>query len=132
MTRDIASKGVASKILIIDDAKFMRSVLKDILKSNGLATEIFEASDGIEGVRKFSTIRPDLVTMDVNMPKADGIQALRAILKIDPTAKVIMISSVEEKHIVQDAIKLGARDYVVKPFDRANVPLVINKVIRQK
>jgi len=132
MTRDIASKGVASKILIIDDAKFMRSLLKDILKSNGLATEIFEASDGIEGVRKFSTIRPDLVIMDVNMPKADGIQALRAILKIDPTAKVIMISSVEEKHIVQDAIKLGARDYVVKPFDRANVPLVINKVIRQK
>jgi len=66
------------------------------------------------------------------MPKADGIQALRAILKIDPKAKVIMISSVEEKHIVQDAIKLGARDYVVKPFDRSNVPLVINKVIRQQ
>ena len=77
-------------------------------------------------------IKPDLVTMDVNMPRADGIQALRAILKIDPHAKVIMITSVEEKHIVQDAIKIGARDYVVKPFDRSNVPLVINKVIRQR
>jgi len=126
------TRGVASKILIIDDASFMRSVLKDIIKSNGLASEIFEAGDGIEGVKTFLKIKPDLVTMDVNMPKADGIQALRAILKIDPTAKVIMISSVEEKHIVQDAIKLGARDYVVKPFDRANVPLVINKVIRQR
>jgi len=126
------TRGVASKILIIDDASFMRSVLKDIIKSNGLASEIFEAGDGIEGVKTFLKIKPDLVTMDVNMPKADGIQALRAILKIDPTAKVIMISSVEEKHIVQDAIKLGARDYVVKPFDRSNVPLVINKVIRQK
>ncbi len=126
------TRGVASKILIIDDASFMRSVLKDIIKSNGLASEIFEAGDGIEGVKKFLKIKPDLVTMDVNMPKADGIQALRAILKIDPTAKVIMISSVEEKHIVQDAIKLGARDYVVKPFDRSNVPLVINKVIRQR
>ncbi len=126
------TRGVASKILIVDDASFMRSVLKDIIKSNGLASEIFEAGDGIEGVKTFLKIKPDLVTMDVNMPKADGIQALRAILKIDPTAKVIMISSVEEKHIVQDAIKLGARDYVVKPFDRANVPLVINKVIRQK
>ncbi len=126
------TRGVASKILIVDDASFMRSVLKDIIKSNGLASEIFEAGDGIEGVKKFLKIKPDLVTMDVNMPKADGIQALRAILKIDPTAKVIMISSVEEKHIVQDAIKLGARDYVVKPFDRSNVPLVINKVIRQK
>ncbi len=126
------TRGVASRILIIDDASFMRTVLKDIIKSNGLATEIFEAGDGIEGVKTFLKIKPDLVTMDVNMPKADGIQALRAILKIDPTAKVIMISSVEEKHIVQDAIKLGARDYVVKPFDRSNVPLVINKVIRQK
>ncbi len=126
------TRGVASRILIIDDASFMRTVLKDIIKSNGLASEIFEAGDGIEGVKSFLKIKPDLVTMDVNMPKADGIQALRAILKIDPTAKVIMISSVEEKHIVQDAIKLGARDYVVKPFDRSNVPLVINKVIRQK
>lgn len=126
------TRGVASKILIVDDASFMRSVLKDIIKSNGLASEIFEAGDGIEGVKTFLKIKPDLVTMDVNMPKADGIQALRAILKIDPTAKVIMISSVEEKHIVQDAMKIGARDYVVKPFDRSNVPLVINKVIRQK
>ncbi len=126
------TRGVASRILIVDDASFMRSVLKDIIKSNGLASEIFEAGDGIEGVKSFQKIKPDLVTMDVNMPRADGIQALRAILKIDPHAKVIMITSVEEKHIVQDAIKIGARDYVVKPFDRSNVPLVINKVIRQR
>ena len=126
------ARGVASRILVVDDASFMRSVLKDIIKTNGLASEIFEAGDGIEGVKAYQKIKPDLVTMDVNMPKADGIQALRAILKIDPTAKVIMITSVEEKHIVQDAIKLGARDYVVKPFDRSNVPLVINKVIRQR
>lgn len=126
------TRGIASKILVVDDASFMRSVLKDIIKSNGLASEIFEAGDGIEGVKTYQKIKPDLVTMDVNMPRADGIQALRAILKIDPKAKVIMITSVEEKHIVQDAIKLGARDYVVKPFDRSNVPLVINKVIRQR
>ena len=125
-------RGVASKILIVDDASFMRTLLKDIIKSNGLASEIFEAADGIEGVKAYQKIKPDLVTMDVTMPKADGIQALRAILKINPSAKVVMITSVEEKHIVQDAIKLGARDYVVKPFDRSNVPLVINKVIRQR
>ena len=126
------TRGVASKILIVDDASFMRSVLKDIIKNNGLASEIFEAADGIEGVIAFQKIKPDLVTMDVNMPRADGIQALRAILKIDPHAKVVVITSVEEKHIVQDAIKLGARDYVVKPFDRSNVALVLNKVIRQR
>ena len=125
-------RGVASKILVVDDASFMRTLLKDIIKSNGLASEIFEAADGIEGVKAYQKIKPDLVTMDVNMPKADGIQALRAILKINPMAKVVMITSVEEKHIVQDAIKLGARDYVVKPFDRSNVPLVLNRVIRQR
>lgn len=124
--------GVAKKILIVDDASFMRTVLKDIIKSNGLASEVYEAADGVEGVKVYQKIQPDLVTMDVNMPRADGIQALRAILKIDPKAKVIMVTAIEEKHVVQDAMRLGARDYVVKPFDRSSVPLVINKVIRQK
>lgn len=124
--------GIAKKILIVDDASFMRTVLKDIIKSNGLASEIYEAADGVEGVKSFQKIQPDLVTMDVNMPRADGIQALRAILKINPNAKVVMVTAIEEKHVVQDAMKLGARDYVVKPFDRSNVPLVLNKVIRQK
>lgn len=124
--------GIAKKILIVDDASFMRTVLKDIIKSNGLASEVYEAADGVEGVKSFQKIQPDLVTMDVNMPRADGIQALRAILKINPNAKVVMVTAIEEKHVVQDAMKLGARDYVVKPFDRSNVPLVINKVIRQK
>ncbi|MBM2852278.1 MAG: chemotaxis protein CheY [Candidatus Nitrosotenuis sp.] len=122
----------AKKILIVDDASFMRTVLKDIVKGNGLATEVIEAADGVEGVKAYQTQKPDLVTMDVNMPRADGIQALRAIMKIDPAAKVVMVTSVEQKQIVQDAMKIGARDYIVKPFDRSNVGLVINKVMRQK
>lgn len=121
-----------SKILVVDDASFMRTVLKDIIKSNGLATEVLEAGDGVEGVKAYQTSKPNLVTMDVNMPRADGIQALRAIMKIDPTAKVVMVTSVEQKQIVQDAMKLGARDYIVKPFDKTTVGLVINKVMRQK
>ena len=124
--------GVAKKILVIDDASFMRTVLKDIIKTNGLASEVYEAADGVEGVKTYQKTQPDLVTMDVNMPRADGIQALRAILKINPNAKVVMVTAIEEKHVVQDAMKIGARDYVVKPFDRSNVPLVLNKVIRQK
>ncbi|MEM3064077.1 MAG: response regulator [Candidatus Nitrosotenuis sp.] len=122
----------AKKILVVDDASFMRTVLKDIIKGNGLATEIIEAADGVEGVKAYQAQKPDLVTMDVNMPKADGIQALRAIMKIDPAAKVVMVTSVEQKQIVQDAMKLGARDYIVKPFDRSNVGLVLNKVLRQR
>lgn len=120
------------KILVVDDASFMRTVLKDIIRSNGLAQEVIEAGDGVEGVKAYQSLKPDLVTMDVNMPKADGIQALRAIMKIDPTAKVVMVTSVEQKQIVQDAMKLGARDYIVKPFDRNNVGLVLNKVMRQR
>ena len=120
------------KILVVDDASFMRTVLKDIIKTNGLATEVLEAGDGVEGVKAYQTSKPNLVTMDVNMPRADGIQALRAIMKIDPTAKVVMVTSVEQKQIVQDAMKLGARDYIVKPFDKTTVGLVINKVMRQK
>ena len=120
------------KILVVDDASFMRTVLKDIVKGNGLATEVIEAADGIEGVKAYQAQKPDLVTMDVNMPRADGIQALRAIMKIDPTAKVIMVTSIEQKQVVQDAMKIGARDYIVKPFDRSNVGLVMNKVLRQR
>jgi two-component system chemotaxis response regulator CheY len=121
-----------TKILVVDDASFMRTVLKDIIKGNGLASDIVEAGDGVEGVKAYQAQKPDLVTMDVNMPKADGVQALRAIMKIDPTAKVVMVTSVEQKQIVQDAMKLGARDYIVKPFDRSNVGLVLNKVLRQR
>lgn len=120
------------KILVVDDASFMRAVLKDIIKSNGLAHEVIEAGDGVEGVKAYQAKKPNLVTMDVNMPKADGIQALRAIMKIDPAAKVVMVTSVEQKQIVQDAMKLGARDYIVKPFDKSNVGLVLNKVMRQR
>ena len=119
-------------VLIVDDASFMRTVLKDIVKTNGLASQVIEAGDGVEGVRNYQKYKPDLVIMDINMPKADGIQALRAIMKLDPGAKVVMVSSVEQKAIVQDAIRLGARDYVVKPFDRSSVPLVLNKVLRQR
>jgi two-component system chemotaxis response regulator CheY len=124
--------GRPTKILVVDDASFMRTVLKDIIKGNGLASDVVEAGDGVEGVKAYQAQKPDLVTMDVNMPKADGVQALRAIMKIDPAAKVVMVTSVEQKQVVQDAMKLGARDYIVKPFDRSNVGLVLNKVLRQR
>ena len=120
------------KFLVVDDASFMRIVLKDILVTNGMASQIYEAGDGITAVEAYKQFKPDVVTIDINIPKADGIQALKAILKINPRAKVVMVTAVEQKHVVQDAMKAGARDYIVKPFDRANVPLVLNKVIRAK
>ena len=124
--------GDGVKILVADDASFMRTVLKDILKSNGLASDIIEAPDGVEAVRQYMKHKPDLVTMDVNMPKADGIQALKGIMKVNRNACVVMVTSVEQKHVVQDAMKSGARDYIIKPFDRANVGLVLNRALSSK
>lgn len=121
-----------TKILIVDDASFMRVVLRDILVSHGLVSQVFEAGDGLAAVESYKQTKPDVVTMDINMPKADGIQALKSIMNLNPKAKVVMVTSVEQKHIVQDAIRAGARDYVVKPFDRSNVAMVISKVIRTR
>lgn len=121
-----------AKILIVDDASFMRVVLKDILVSHGLASQVYEAGDGLAAIESYKQAKPDVVTMDINMPKADGIQALKSIIKMNSSAKVVMVTSVEQKHIVQDAIRAGARDYVVKPFDRSNVTMVISKVIRAR
>ncbi len=121
-----------AKILVVDDAVFLRNVLKDILIKQGIASVVYEAADGMAAVDSYKKLRPDIVTMDVNMPKMDGVQALREIMKIDPKAKVIMVTAVEQKYIVQDAMKLGARDYVVKPFDRSNVGLVFGRVMRSR
>lgn len=121
----------ATKVLIVDDAAFMRVVLKDILAASGFQN-ILEAGDGAAAVNTYQQHRPDIVTMDINMPGTDGIQALRMILQINPTAKVVMVTSVEQKHVVQEAIKLGAKDYVVKPFDRGMVATVVNRVLRSR
>jgi two-component system chemotaxis response regulator CheY len=117
-------------IMIVDDASFMRAALRKIIESAHLTTKIIEAADGIEAVMKYKEYRPHLVTMDVLMPKADGIQALRAIKKIDPDAKVIMISSSGKSHIVQDAMKLGALDYVLKPFDQVRMNVILGRHAR--
>lgn len=117
-------------IMIVDDASFMRTALRKIIESAKLTTKIIEAADGIEAVMKYKEYRPYLVTMDVLMPKADGIQALRAIKKMDPEAKVIMVSSSGKSHIVQDAMKLGALDYVLKPFDYARMNVILSRYVR--
>jgi len=114
-------------IMIVDDTSFMRKALRKIIESARLATKIIEAADGIEAVMKYKEYRPNLVTMDVLMPKADGIQALRAIKKIDPEARVVMVSSSGKSHIVQDAMRFGALDYVLKPFDHARMSVILSK-----
>lgn len=115
------------KILIVDDAKFMRVTLGSILKKAGY--EVVEASNGAEAVQQYKIERPDLVTMDITMPDMDGITALKNIMGIDKDAKVIMCSAMGQQAMVVDAIKIGAKDFIVKPFQADRVLTSIRSVL---
>jgi two-component system chemotaxis response regulator CheY len=108
------------KILIVDDTLFMRTLLKNILFSGG-HTIVGEAGDGDDAIAKYKELKPDLVTMDVVMPKMNGIEALKAIKTLDTGAKVIMCTAVGQEQMVKLAIKTGAKGYIVKPFQAPKV-----------
>ncbi|WP_129409124.1 response regulator [Marinitoga lauensis] len=117
------------KILIADDAPFIRNQLKLILEP--LNFDIYEASDGREAVEIYKKHRPDLVTMDISMPIMDGIKALTEILKFDPSAKIIMVTALGHKMRVLEAVEKGASYYIVKPFDSDKVIKSIIKVLNK-
>lgn len=102
-------------VLIVDDAAFMRMTISRILQENDM--EIAgEAVNGLEAIKKYQELKPKVVTMDITMPEMDGIEAIRQIRKIDPNAKIIACSAMGQEVMVIDAIKAGARSFVVKPF----------------
>ncbi len=104
-----------AKILIVDDANFMRMIIKDALMKEGY-TELYEASDGEEAIEMYDLIHPDLIIMDITMPRLDGLSALKAIKEKDPNASVVMCSAMGQESIVIEAVKAGAKDFIVKPF----------------
>ncbi|TJX66290.1 response regulator [Soehngenia saccharolytica] len=117
---------MAKRVLVVDDAIFMRMKLKDILEKNGFEV-VAEAQNGLEAVEKYKAEKPDLVTMDITMPEMDGITALKEIKKIDPNAKVIMCSAMGQQSMVMEAIQSGAIDFIVKPFDVDRVSQSLSK-----
>ncbi|OPJ60867.1 response regulator [Clostridium oryzae] len=117
-----------AKVLIVDDAAFMRMMIKDILEKNGFEV-VGEANNGIKAVEIFKKEKPDVVTMDITMPDMDGIEAVKQIKAFDPAAKVIMCSAMGQQSMVMDAIRAGARDFIVKPFQADRVLEAINKVL---
>jgi two-component system chemotaxis response regulator CheY len=119
---------MAHRILIVDDAAFMRMMIRDILTKNGYEV-VGEAQDGAQAVERYKELRPDLVTMDITMPEMDGIQALKEIKKIDAGAKVIMCSAMGQQAMVIDAIQAGAKDFIVKPFQADRVIEAIKKTL---
>ena len=105
------------RLLIADDALLMRMRLRDLAREAGWEV-VAEAADGAACVAAYAAHRPDLVTLDIVMPEMDGVEALRTIRAEDPAARVVMVSAIDQRAKLTECIQLGARDFVVKPFDR--------------
>ena len=119
---------MANGILLVDDAAFMRMMIKDILSKNGFEI-LGEAENGAKAVEKYKELNPDLVIMDITMPEMDGIQAVKAIKEINPDAKIIMCSAMGQQGMVIEAIQAGAKDFIVKPFQADRVIEAVKKVL---
>lgn len=115
------------KILLVDDAAFMRMRCAKLLTENGY--EVEEASNGQEGVDKYMAIKPDLVLMDITMPVMDGITAVQEIKNRDSEAKVVMCSALGQQTMVMAAIKAGAKDFIVKPYQPEKILATIKRFV---
>lgn len=116
-----------AKILVVDDAEFLRVRIAKMLSGDG--HEIIEAENGQKAISAYQASRPDVVLLDITMPEMDGIAALKEIRSLDPKAKVIMLTALGQESVVLEAIKSGARDFVVKPFERERVIGAIAKLL---
>lgn len=116
-----------SKVLIVDDAAFMRMRCAKLLTENGF--EVAEAADGSEALTKYKEHKPDAVLLDITMPNMDGLSTLKELLKIDPGARIAMVTAMGQQSMVMEALKTGARDFVVKPFEADRVLAALNKII---
>lgn len=120
-----------AKILVVDDANFLRMTLSTIL--NKKQHEIVgEAEDGEEAVRLYQELKPDIVTMDITMPVMNGIEAIKEIMQIDKDALIIVCSAMGQQKVVVEAIELGAKDFIIKPFDENRIFDTIDRVLSFK
>ena len=119
---------MAKKILLVDDAQFMREMNKKILSDKG-NTDVYQAVDGADGVAKFNELTPDLVLMDITMPNMDGLEALKTIKAQHPSATSVMCSAMGQEAMVMDAIKSGAKDFIVKPFKPDRVLKTVTSIL---
>ncbi len=120
---------MSTRVLIVDDALFMRSMIKDILANAGEFEIAGEAGNGREAVARFEELKPGLVTMDIVMPEMDGIEATKEILQRDPSAVVVMCSALGQEALVIESLAAGAKDFIVKPFSAERVLKVIRSIL---
>jgi two-component system chemotaxis response regulator CheY len=116
-----------AKVLLVDDAAFMRMRCAKLLTENGYSVE--EAENGQEAVDKYLAIKPDLVLMDITMPVMDGLTAVAEIKKIDPEAKIVMCSALGQQSTVLTAIKAGAKDFIIKPYQPEKILATIKRFV---
>jgi two-component system chemotaxis response regulator CheY len=117
-----------ARVLVVDDAAFMRKMVTDALSGGGHEI-VGEAGNGAEAITRYQELRPDVMTLDITMPEKDGLTALREIIAVDPAAKVIMCSALGQESKVLESIKLGAKDFVVKPFQADRVLSAVEKAL---
>ena len=117
-----------AKIMLVDDAAFMRMMVKDALTKAGY-TDLIEAQDGAEAVEKFNAENPDLVFMDITMPNKDGLEALKEIKAAHPNANIVMCSAMGQESMVIEAIQSGAKDFIVKPFKPDRIMKTVSSIV---
>ena len=122
---------MSSRVLVADDARFMRQLIRDIIEAEGFEV-VGEAEDGRAVIEAFKKQQPDVVTMDVVMPKCSGIEAVKEILALDPSAKIVMVSALGQEQLVTEALEAGALDYIVKPFKPDAVLDTLRKVVEKR
>jgi two-component system chemotaxis response regulator CheY len=116
-------------VLLADDLSFMRMVQREILKDRGYVV-VAEATNGLEAVELFSQHRPDLTILDITMPQMNGLEATKRILAVDPKAAIIICSALGQQKLIVEAIQLGVRDFIVKPFKPERLVGAIRKALK--
>lgn len=121
---------MARTLLVVDDAIVIREMIKDMVSAAGW-TVVGEGANGQQAAERYQALRPNAVTLDLVMPEYDGLHGLRAIRSLDPEARVLIVSALDQKNVLKEAFKAGATDFVVKPFDRQTLVTTLNEMVPQ-
>ncbi len=128
LTINLESRAMSRTLLVTDDAIIIREIIKDAAMAAGW--EIAgEAANGQEAIDRYAELRPDACTLDLVMPEYNGIHALRGIMELDPEARVVVVSALEQKNVLKEAFRAGAADFIVKPFDRGNLIATLDQLV---
>lgn len=119
-----------ARILIVDDAAFMRMTIKKMVEAHGHEA-VGEAENGVEAIKKYQELRPDIVLLDITMPEMNGVDAMKALKGLDASVKVIICSAMGQQAMVAQTIQAGAKDFIVKPFVEERLMASIDKVMKK-